>query len=244
MEPALGRVRIDYPHIPLQTLFPPARARLARLDLVCGGKRIGYVMGSGDDVPRTLRPLGYQVDLLSDEDLAGADLGVYDAVVVGIRAFNTRPRLAQLKGRLLDYVAQGGTEVVLYAVDQGLVTEALGPYPFKVSRDRVTEETAPMTLLAPTHPVLNWPNRIGPADFEGWVQERGLYYARDWDPRYTAILAAGDTGEKPLAGGLIVANHGKGFFVYTGLAFFRQLPEGVPGAYRLFANLLALSTAP
>jgi len=241
--PALSRARIDYPHIPLQTLFSPARARLVRLDLRKGGSRIGYVMGSGDDLPRMLRPLGYQVDLLSDDDLAGGNLGVYDAIVVGIRAFNTRPRLAQLKGRLLDYVAGGGTEVVLYTVDQGLVTPELGPFPFKVSKDRVTEETAPMTFLAPDHPVLNTPNRITPADFEGWVQERGLYYARDWDARYTAVLAASDEGEKPLAGGLIVAKHGQGHFVYTGLAFFRQLPEGVPGAYRLFANLLALKGA-
>ncbi|WP_306599124.1 PIG-L family deacetylase [Geothrix sp. 21YS21S-2] len=243
-QPALSRVRIDYPHIPIQTYFPAARARLVRLDLKRGGSRIGYVMGSGDEIPRTLRPLGYQVDLLSDEDLAGGALDAYDAIVVGIRAFNTRPRLAQLKGRLLDYVARGGTEVVLYAVDQGLVTPDFGPYPFKVSRDRVTEETAPVTFLAPASPVLNWPNRITAADFEGWVQERGLYYARDWDPRYQAVLASGDAGEKPLAGGLIVANHGKGHFVYTGLAFFRQLPDGVPGAYRLFANLLALKTAP
>jgi len=243
-QPALSRVRIDYPHIPIQTYFPAARARLARLDLKRGGSRIGYVMGSGDEIPRTLRPLGYQVDLLSDEDLAGGALDAYDAIVVGIRAFNTRPRLAQLKGRLLDYVARGGTEVVLYAVDQGLVTPDFGPYPFKVSRDRVTEETAPVTFLAPASPVLNWPNRITAADFEGWVQERGLYYARDWDPRYQAVLASGDAGEKPLAGGLIVANHGKGHFVYTGLAFFRQLPDGVPGACRLFANLLALKTAP
>lgn len=243
-QPALSRVRIDYPHIPIQTYFPAARARLARLDLKRGGSRIGYVMGSGDEIPRTLRPLGYQVDLLSDEDLAGSALDAYDAIVVGIRAFNTRPRLAQLKGRLLDYVARGGTEVVLYAVDQGLVAPDFGPYPFKVSRDRVTEETAPVTFLAPASPVLNWPNRITAADFEGWVQERGLYYARDWDPRYQAVLASGDAGEKPLAGGLIVAKHGKGHFVYTGLAFFRQLPDGVPGACRLFANLLALKTAP
>jgi hypothetical protein len=191
-----------------------------------------------------LRPLGYQVDLLSDEDLAGQDLSAYDAVVVGIRAFNTRPRLAQLKARLMDYVAKGGTEIVLYTVDQGMVTPDLGPYPFKVSHDRVTEETAKMAFLAPDHPALNVPNRIGPEDFEGWVQERGLYFARDWDPRYAAPLACADAGEAPLAGGLLVASHGKGRFVYTGLAFFRQLPDGVPGAYRLFANLLALKGAP
>jgi hypothetical protein len=238
--PALGRVRIDHPHIPLQTFFPPARARLVRLDLKQGGRRIGYVMGSGDDIPRTLRPLGYQVDLLSDEDLAGNGLDAYDAIVVGIRAFNTRPRLAQLKDRLLEYVARGGTEVVLYTVDQGMVAKEIGPFPFKVSSDRVTEETAPMAFLLPGHPALTTPNKLGAEDFQGWVQERGLYFGRDWDPAFAAPLATGDTGEKPLAGGLLVAAHGKGQFVYTGLAFFRQLPEGVPGAYRLFANLLSL----
>lgn len=242
--PARSRVLIDHPHIPVLTLFPPARARLVRLDLKRGGRRIGYVMGSGDDIPGTLRPLGYQVDLLSDEELAGADLSVYDAVVVGIRAFNTRPRLARLKDRLLDYVARGGTEVVLYTVEQGGVIQELGPYPFAVSRDRVTEEDAPVTLLAPAHPVLNVPNRITPEDFKGWIQERGLYFARDWDARYVPILGMADAGEPQSAGSLIVASHGKGHFVYTGLAFFRQLPDGVPGAYRLFANLLALKRAP
>jgi hypothetical protein len=237
--PARSRVRIDPPHIPLQTLFPPCGARVVRLDLKGAGGRIGYVMGPGDDIPDALRPLGYQVDLLTDEALAG-DLSVYDAVVVGIRAFNTRPGLVRLKDRLLDYVARGGTEVVLYTVDQGRVVQDLGPYPFKVSRDRVTDETARVTFLAPSHPVLTTPNRITQADFDGWVQERGLYFARDWDPRYEPILSMADKGEAQLSGSLLVASHGRGHFVYTGLAFFRQLPDGVPGAYRLFANLLAL----
>ncbi len=242
--PARGVVRIDYPHIPPQTLFPPATARLVRLDLRRDGSRIGYVMGAGDDIPQCLRPLGYTVDLLPDEALEGADLSGYDAIVVGIRAFNTRPRLAQLNARLLDYAARGGTLVALYDVSQGLVTEAIGPYPFKLSRERVTDERAEMRPLAPDHPVLNWPNRITPADFDGWVQERGLYYAESWDPRYTAIFSANDPGEKPLDGGLLVAPCGQGWFAYTGLAFFRQLPDGVPGAYRLFANLLALGRRP
>lgn len=242
--PALSRRTIDHAHVPLQTLLTPARARLARVDLRMGGRRIGYVMGSGDGIPDMLRPLGYRVDLLGDEELATADLSAYDAVVVGIRAFNTRPRLAQLKARILDYVAAGGTEVVLYDTDQGLVTPVLGPFPFTVGRERVTDEEARMALLLPDHPVLSRPNRIGPADFEGWVQERGLYFAQDWDPRYAAPLACADPGEKPLAGSLVAARHGKGWYAYTGLAFFRQLPEGVPGAYRLFANLLALKGAP
>lgn len=238
--PAQGVVRVAYPHLPLQTFFPPARAKAVRLDLRREGRRIGYIMGAGDEVPRSLRPLGYEVDLLTDEALASADLSGYDAIVLGIRAFNTRPRLAQLHGRILDYVAAGGTEVVQYNVDQGLVTPELGPFPFRLSRTRVCEEAAPVTFLAPDHPALNWPNRITPADFQGWVQERGLQFAEAWDPRYLPLLATGDPGEPASGGGLLVAAHGKGRFVYTGLSFFRQLPAGVPGAYRLFANLLAL----
>jgi LmbE family N-acetylglucosaminyl deacetylase len=237
--PALGRVRVDYPHVPLQTFFPPAVAKVVRLDLHLGGRRIGYLMGPGDEVPRSLKPLGYQVELLSDEDLASANLDRFDAIIVGIRAFNTRPRLAQLKDRLLDYVARGGTEVVQYNVDQGLVTPALGPFPFTVARTRVCEESAAVTLLEPGNPLLNRPNRIGPEDFQGWVQERGLYFAKDWDPRYTPLLSCHDSGEPASGGALLVAQHGRGRFVYTGLSFFRQLPAGVPGAYRLFANLLA-----
>jgi LmbE family N-acetylglucosaminyl deacetylase len=239
-EPARGIQRIDYPHIPLQTLFPLAKVKLVRLDLKLGGRRIGYVNGSGDEIPASLRPLGYQVDLLTDADLAEADLSHYDAIVVGIRAFNVRPELARLKIRLLDYVARGGTEIVQYNVDQHLVTDAIGPYPFRITGSRVTDENAAMMFLAPGHPVLNRPNRITAEDFQGWVQERGSYFARDWDHRFVPILACADPGEPPDSGCLIVAPHGKGWFVYTGLGFFRQLPAGVPGAYRLLANLLAL----
>ncbi len=248
-EPGRGRVVIDYPHIPLQTLFPSAAAQLVKLDLRQNGHRIGYVMGAGDDIPQRLRPLGFEVDLLTDESLASADLSGYHAIVIGIRAFNTRSRLAQLNARLLDYVAKGGTEIVQYNVNgafpgtnAGLATESIGPFPFKIGRERVTDESAPVKFLAPGHPVLNVPNKITAEDFSGWVQERGLNFAESWDPKYTPILAMGDPGEKPLEGALIVADHGKGHFVYTGLAFFRQLPDGVPGAYRLFANLLALGT--
>jgi len=238
--PARSVLRIDHPHVPLQTLFPPARVKLVRLDLRLGGRRIGYVAGAGDEIPALLRPLGYQVDALTDGDLAGADLSGYAAIVVGIRAFNTRPALAQLNPRLLDYVARGGVEIVLYCVDQGLVTPAIGPFPFRISRSRVTDKTAAMTFLAPDHPLLNRPNRITAADFDGWVQERGLYFPNKWDDHFVPILACSDPGEPPMKGGLLVASYGKGHFVYTGFAWFRQLPAGVPGAYRLFANLVSL----
>ena len=232
-------VRIDHPHIPVQLLLPPAEAKLVRADIAVDGRRIGYVMGPGDEVPEALRQLGYQVTLLSDDDLDGGEFSAFDAVVTGVRAFNTRPALARDMPRLLAWVEQGGTLVVQYNNNRGLVTDRLGPYPLKLSRDRVTVEGAPVTFLAPDSPLLTTPNRITEAAFSGWVQERGLYYPDSWDPRYQAVLAMADPGEKPLDGALLFTRYGKGATVYTGLSFFRQLPAGVPGAYRLFANLLA-----
>jgi len=170
--------------------------------------------------------------------------------VLGIRAYNTRPALQTLKERLHAYVAAGGTEVVLYTVNTGfpginaaMVTDAIGPFPFKVGRKRVTDETVPVRFLQPDHPVFHWPNELSARDFAGWVQERSLYHAEGWDARYTPLLGMADPGEPEDRGALIVADYGKGRYVYTGLAFFRQLPDGVPGATRLFANLLALGHA-
>jgi LmbE family N-acetylglucosaminyl deacetylase len=247
--PARGLVKVDYPHLPLQTLLPEAKARLERFDLKHNGRRIGYVMGAGDDIPQALRRIGYEVELLTDEALARENLGRFDAVVLGIRAYNTRAALQTLKERLHAYVAAGGTEVVLYTVNTGfpginagMVTEAIGPYPFKVSRKRVTDETAPVKFLDPSHPIFHWPNEITAKDFEGWIQERSLYHAEGWDSRYKPLLGMADPGEPEDGGALIVADHGKGHYVYTGIAFFRQLPDGVPGATRLFANILALGS--
>ncbi len=237
--PARSAVAIDYPHIPRQTLFPLAEAKLLRLDVTAPPRAIGYVMGSGDPVPEALRQLGYSVTLLSDDDLATGDLSRFGTVVAGIRAYNTRERLKTANRRLLDFVEKGGTLVVQYDTSSELVTEEIGPKPFKISRDRVTVEEAPVTLSLPTHPLLTTPNRITSADFEGWVQERGLYFAGTLDPAYETPLSMGDPGEPAKAGSLIFVRHGKGTFVYTGLAFFRQLPAGVPGAYRLFVNLVS-----
>ena len=249
--PARGLVKVDHPHIPLQTLLPEAKARLERLALKHNGRRIGYVMGAGDEVPQALRRVGYEVDLLTDEALGREDLGRYDALVLGVRAFNTRPALQTLKARLHAYVEQGGTEIVLYTVNTGfpginagMVTDQIGPYPFKVGRKRVTEEDAPVRFLKPDHPVFHVPNELTAKDFEGWIQERSLYHAEGWDAHYEPLLGMSDHGEKEDGGALIVADHGKGHYVYTGLAFFRQLPDGVPGATRLFANLLALGKRP
>jgi len=236
---ARSAVVIDYPHIPRLTLFPLAEAKLLRLDVTAPPRAVGYVMGSGDAGPEALRQLGIPVTLLSDDDLASGDLSRFGTIVAGIRAYNTRERLKSANRRLLDFVEQGGTLVVQYDTSSDLVTDQIGPKPFKISRDRVTVEEAPVAFTLPSHPLLVTPNRITSADFEGWVQERGLYFAGTWDPAYEAPLSMGDPGEPAKAGSLIFLRHGKGTFVYTGLSFFRQLPAGVPGAYRLFVNLVS-----
>ena len=238
--PAVARnvVRIDYPHVPLQTLFPRTEARLVRADIARRGSRVGYVMGSGDEVPQALRQLGYEVALLSDEDLA-ADLSGFDAVVTGVRAYNTRAALRRYQPRLLEYVRRGGTLVVQYnTAGEGLPAD-LGPHPFRLSSERVTVEDAPVAFLLPAHALLNEPNRITPADFEGWVQERGLNFPNEWHAAYETPLASADPGEPPRRGGTLFARHGRGAYVYTSFAWFRQLPAGVPGAYKLFANMVS-----
>jgi LmbE family N-acetylglucosaminyl deacetylase len=234
-----GLVRVDYPHILPQTLFPPAEAKVLRLDVKAPQAPVGYVMGSGDEVPEALRQMGYTVTLLSDDELENGDLSRYAAIVTGIRAYNTRPRLKQAQARLVDYVEKGGTLVAQYNTTGDLVTEQLGPYPFKLSRDRVTVEEAPVRFVNPASSLLTFPNRLTPADFDGWVQERGLYFPGTWDARYETVIETHDPGEGDKPGGLLFARHGKGAFVYTGYAFFRQLPAGVPGAYRLFVNLVS-----
>ena len=234
-----GVRRLAYAHLPPQVWHPLSRVRAVRFDLKPGGtKNVGYVNGAGDDVAEVLAQLGYRVTLLDEAALRGPLTG-FDAIVVGVRAFNVNPWLAALKPRLFDYVAMGGVLVVQYNTKNGLskLPEPLGPYPFSVSSQRVTDETADVTLG--DDPVLLGPNRISAQDFAGWVQERGLYFPDKWDAQYRAPLAMHDPGEGVQKGSLLVAPHGKGRFVYTGLAFFRQLPAGVPGALRLFANLLA-----
>jgi hypothetical protein len=234
-----GWIRIDYPHIPAQDLFPTARARVVRTDIRRHGQNIGYVMGSGDRVPEALREIGYDVSLLDDDQVAGGDLGDFDAIVVGVRAYNTRPRLRALQPRLLEYVEAGGTLVIQYNTRSDALNDRLGPYPFSISRDRVSVEEAPIRFVDENHVLLTRPNRITAADFDGWVQERGLYFANPYDKRYQTVLASNDPGEDSTAGGLLFAHYGKGVFIYTGYSFFRELPAGVPGAYRLFVNLVS-----
>ena len=235
---ARRRIVIDYPHIPVIAVFPVARVRLVRVNLRRCGHHVGYIMGSGDDIPVYLRQLGYSVTLLADEDLENGDLSQYDAIIAGIRAYNTRPVLTRVYQRLMTYIRNGGTYVVQYNTTRRLPSGNIGPFPFKISRTRITDETAPLHFASPSHPILNKPNRITTADFSGWVQERGLYFAGQWDPRYETPLAGHDPGEKDTRGALLYTRYGKGIFIYTGLAFFRQLPAGVPGAYRLFVNLI------
>jgi hypothetical protein len=229
---------IAYPHIPAQTVFPEAAARLVRADVRVTARRIGYIVGAGDEMPAALRQLGCEVVLLGAADLEQRDLSGFDALVTGVRAYNVRPDLRANQPRLLQYVRGGGTLVVQYNVlDERL--PPLGPYPFRVGRQRVSVEEAPVTLLHPDHPLLRKPNRIIARDFEGWVQERGLYFAAQWDPRYQTVLASHDPGEPPHEGGILFARYGQGVYVFTGYSWFRQLPAGVPGAYRIFANLIS-----
>jgi hypothetical protein len=233
---------IDHPHMLPQTWYSPADVLLVPLEVAVTTKTVGYVDGAGDDVQAALKRLGIAVVRIDPATASPADLDECGAIVTGIRAYNTVPALARFQPLLLSYVERGGTLLVQYNTNgSDLVLDAkqIGPYPFVITRDRVTVEEAPPTFLAPTHPLWTTPNKLGPADFEGWVQERGLYFAGELDPKYTALVSWNDPGEKPLNGALIACDCGKGRFIYTGLSLFRELPAGVPGAYRLLANLVA-----
>ncbi|MFT7622400.1 MAG: LmbE family N-acetylglucosaminyl deacetylase [Myxococcota bacterium] len=241
--PAQRLVEIDYPHIPVQTLLLPASVRVVPLSLKRGKtRRVGYIEGAGDRVAEGLRQVGYDVTTLTQEMLETGQYQSLDAIVIGVRAFNKHPWLFAVLPALHSWVKDGGTLLAQYNTNSRWSTlpTSLGPLPFEIGRGRVTDESAPMERVLPKHSALNRPNKLTAADFEGWVQERGLYFAKTWDPAYRAPLQSADVGAKAERGGLLVAEHGKGHFVYAGLAFFRQLPAGVPGAYRLLANLLAL----
>ncbi len=237
---SFARERISYQHIGVHILMPAAEAKIVRADIKKKGELIGYIPGAGDDIPQSLQQIGYNVKVLDGSEITAENLRRFDAVVLGIRAYNTQERITAWQPELLAYVKAGGVVVAQYNTTAELKTKEIGPFPFEISRDRVTDETAEIRLLAPDHPVLNTPNRISADDFKSWVQERGLYFPNKWDANWTALLSCNDPGEKPLDGGLLVAKSGQGYFVYTGYAFFRQLPAGVPGAYRLFANLVSL----
>jgi LmbE family N-acetylglucosaminyl deacetylase len=241
---SVGTKRIDYPHVPVQMLLPVAQTALVRANITNLSKNVGYVMGAGDEVPSAIRQLGADVTLLTAQDLARGDLSRFDAIVTGVRAWNTRTDLRANYLRLFDYANNGGTVIVQYNVAEGGATggplEHVGPYPIRFSRnDRVTVEEAPITFPNPDLKVLHAPNEITQADFNNWVQERGLYFADQWDDRYKSVLESHDPGEQPLKGGMLYTPYGKGVYIFSAYDWFRELPAGVPGAYRIFANMLS-----
>jgi len=240
-EISAGMLVIEYPDNAPQTVFPPSTAALVRAEVKTMATRVGYVMGAGDEVPGTLRQLGCDVTLLSPDDLAQGDLSRFDAIVTGVRAYNVRPDLVANQHRLMDYMQQGGTLLVQYLTADGrsAALDGIGPYPIQLGRARVSVEEAPVAVLNPAHPLLNAPNQISQADFRDWVQERGLNFPSQWDPRYESLFESHDPNEPPQRGVTLYTRYGKGAYVFTSLSMFRQLPAGVPGAFRLFANFLS-----
>jgi hypothetical protein len=234
--------RINYDHIPSQFVLSDCKVYVQKIELKKELKPIAYIEGAGDDVPKCLEQIGYTITKLSDEQILNEDLSKYAAIVTGIRAYNTNNRLQVCYQKLMNYVNNGGNLIVQYNTNNriGPLLAKIGPYPFSISRERVTDEKSPVNFLVPEHPLLNYPNKISTSDFENWIQERGIYFANELDSNYVSILEMNDSGESKNKGSLITAKYGKGNFVYTGLSFFRELPAGVPGAYRLFVNLISL----
>ena len=232
-------IEIDYSHIPFQTVLMPSESKVVRLDIEKRGNNIGYIEGAGDVVPESLRQIGYNVTIIKPEQISAENLVNFDAVVVGIRAYNILDELKFKQKFLLDYVKEGGNLIVQYNTNRRLKVDDLAPYHLQLSRDRVTDENASVTILNPNHSLLNFPNKITSQDFEGWVQERGLYFPNEWSEEFTPLLSMNDKGESSKEGSLLFAKYGKGNYIYTGLSFFREFPAGVSGAYRLFANLLS-----
>lgn len=231
---------IAYTHLPTQVLQPPAVLKAVSVDLQKRGQLVGYLPGAGDSIPSNLQQMGYAVKMLDEASLTPADLQGLDAIVFGVRAFNVRTNIDKAMPAILKYVEDGGTVIVQYNRPDKLKSDKLAPYPISISADRVTDEKAEMTFLDPNHPVLNLPNKLTADDFAGWVQERGLYFPNKWDEHFVPILSCHDAGEPPTKGALLIAGYGKGYYIYTGLSLFRQLPAAVPGAYRLFANMVSL----
>ncbi|PYI99123.1 MAG: LmbE family protein [Verrucomicrobia bacterium] len=239
-EYSFGHVRISYPHIGVHILMPAAEVKVVRADIRKKGERIGYIPGAGDDVPESLQQIGYTVKILTDGDITEKNLAQFSVVVLGIRAYNTDDRISTWLPELFAYVKSGGVAIAQYNTTTDLKTKEMTPYLLEISRDRVTDENAEVRILAPNHPLVTTPNKITSKDFDGWVQERGLYFPSKWGAAWTPILSCNDPKEKPLDVGLLVAKSGKGLFIYTSYSWFRQLPAGVPGAYRLFANMVSL----
>ncbi len=235
-------IHINYEHISKQQVLKPAEARFIKLDIKTGNQKIAYIMGAGDEVPKSLRQMGYDVTLLKPDEITKDRLQNFDVVITGIRAYNTINALAFKQQILFDYVAAGHNMIMQYNTSGDLVTNELAPFPLKLSRDRVTDENAVVTFLEPKHSVLNFPNTITSKDFQNWKQEQGLYYPGEWDKAFTPIISSSDKGESAKKSAILVAKYGKGNYIYTGLSFFRELPEGVSGAFRLMANMISIPT--
>lgn len=233
-------IEINYSHIPEQKVVLPAQIKVVSVNLQKKGNKVAYIEGAGDSLPENLKQIGYEVQVLAPQEITPVVLEAFDAVVLGVRAFNTVEELKFKNQVLFDFVRKGGNLIVQYNTNHALVTEEISPLPLQLSRERVTDEFSKVNFISPNHPVLNVPNKITSKDFESWVQERGLYFPKEWDDDFVPILGMNDPGEPELKGGLLIAPYGKGYYIYTGLSFFRELPAGVPGAYRLFANILSL----
>ncbi|MGL2994500.1 PIG-L family deacetylase [Flavobacterium sp. TSSA_36] len=237
-----SQIIIDFDHITKQQILKNAEAKFIRMDLKINNEKIAYIMGAGDEVPASLEQMGYHVTLLKPEEITTERMASFDVVMTGVRAYNTVQALANKQSVLFDFVKEGKTMIVQYNTLDDLVTQNMAPYPLKISRDRVTEENAEVRFLAPNHPILHFPNKITTADFKGWKQEQGLYYPNTFDAAFTPILSSNDKGETPKNGALLVAPYGKGNYIYTGLSFFRELPEGVSGAFKLLSNAISLQS--
>jgi hypothetical protein len=237
-EYAKSYTNISYSHIPQQALFFEATAKVLVTSINTKKKLIGYIEGAGDKVPACLQQLGYEVQYLSIKDITEKPLQEFETIITGVRTYNTIAEIKNVQGLLMKYVELGGTFIVQYNTSQKLFFDKMGPYPFKISRERVTEEDAAVKILLPNHPVLNVPNKISNNEFNNWIQERGLYFTSESDSKYEKLLSMNDAGEKALDGSLLYSTYGKGKFIYTSLSFFRQLPAGVVGSYKLFANLI------
>lgn len=232
-------ITVDYDHIPRQMVLMPSESKLVKIALTRSGQNIGYIMGAGDKIPEQLTEIGYTVEAIS-LDAFPDNLKKYDAIISGIRAYNTLDDIKFYQDKLMDYVKEGGTYISQYTTTRRKKVDEIGPYPISISRERVSDELAEVRILKSEHPIFNYPNKITVKDFDNWIQERGLYFANEWDPNYEALLSANDVDEPPRNGGLIVAKYGEGYHIHTGYSWFRQLPAGVPGAFRIFTNMVSL----
>jgi len=231
---------LDYDHLPYMSIVKDASTPVQSMDIKITNRSIAYIDGAGDDVAASLRQIGYDVEMLDPSTLTADILSHYQVIILGVRAFNTVEALSHKNTLLFDWVKKGGTLITQYNVNRGLVTQDIAPYPLTISRDRVTEENSPVTILQPDHPAMTTPNKITSADFDGWVQERGLYFSNAWDDHFIPLLEMHDTKENPMKGSLLVAPYGNGYYVYSGLSWFRHLPAGDPGPYRILSNIISL----